>query len=119
MRRTWVEGTNKMEVSSGFVSSGTLSSAEEEPRGLPLEKRPIISETFGCWSWMKSDERVSGCACIMCGVGVYWLRHSVVVGRGHIFYFYYSNPRKQSSSAQRSCLHPLGRMPHIPRASSF
>ena len=38
----WVEGTDKIEVSSGFVSSGTLSSAEEDPRGLPLENKPII-----------------------------------------------------------------------------
>lgn len=37
-----VEGTNKIEVSSGFVSSGALSSAEEGPRGLPLVKRPIM-----------------------------------------------------------------------------
>ena len=37
-----VVGTDKMEVSSGFVSSGTLSSAEEGPRGLPLVNKPII-----------------------------------------------------------------------------
>ena len=41
-----VVGTDKMEVSSGFVSSGTLSSAEEGPRGLPLVNRPIISNSF-------------------------------------------------------------------------
>lgn len=34
-----------MEVSSGLVSSGTLSSAAEEgPRGLPLVNRPIMFE---------------------------------------------------------------------------
>ena len=37
-----LRGTDKIEVSSGFSSSGTLSSAEEDPRGLPLENRPII-----------------------------------------------------------------------------
>jgi hypothetical protein len=37
-----VEGTNKIEVSSGLVSSGALSSAEDGPRGLPLVKRPIM-----------------------------------------------------------------------------
>jgi hypothetical protein len=43
-----VEGTNKMEVSSGFVSSGALSSAEEGPRGLPFVKRPIMYWDVGC-----------------------------------------------------------------------
>ena len=48
-----VEGTNKMEVSSGFVSSGALSSAEEGPRGLPLVKRPIMYSDGRC-SWVRS-----------------------------------------------------------------
>lgn len=51
--RDRVEGTNKMEVSSGFVSSGAFSSAEEGPRGLPLVKRPIISWKSGYWVWAK------------------------------------------------------------------
>jgi hypothetical protein len=46
---SWVEGTNKIEVSSGFVSSGALSSAEEGPRGLPLVKRPIMYGNVGVW----------------------------------------------------------------------
>ena len=37
-----VEGTSKIKVLSGLVSSGGLSSAEEGPRGLPLVKRPIM-----------------------------------------------------------------------------
>jgi hypothetical protein len=47
-----VEGTNKIEVSSGFVSSGALSSAEEGPRGLPLVKRPIMYSDGEC-RWVK------------------------------------------------------------------
>lgn len=43
-----VEGTNKIEVSSGFVSSGALSLAEEGPRGLPLVKRPIMYRVAVC-----------------------------------------------------------------------
>lgn len=43
MYESGAEGTNKIEVSSGFVSSGALSSAEEGPRGLPLVKRPIMA----------------------------------------------------------------------------
>jgi hypothetical protein len=46
-----VEGTNKMDVSSGFVSSGTFSSAEEGPRGLPLVNRPIMSRAAGYTEW--------------------------------------------------------------------
>lgn len=42
------EGTNKIEVSSGFVSSSTLSSADEGPRGLPLVKRPIMYSDGRC-----------------------------------------------------------------------
>ena len=37
-----MRGADNIDVSSGFVSSDTLSSAEEDPRGLPLENRPII-----------------------------------------------------------------------------
>lgn len=52
-----VEGTNKIEVSSGFVSSGALSSAEEGPRGLPLVKRPIMCSDGRC-RWVKSPWRL-------------------------------------------------------------
>ena len=47
-----VEGTNKIEVSSGFVSSGAFSSAAEGPRGLPLVKRPIMTRAAG-WAGCK------------------------------------------------------------------
>jgi hypothetical protein len=52
-----VEGTNKMEVSSGLVSSGALSSAEEGPRGLPLVKSPIMYSGGRC-RWVTSPWRL-------------------------------------------------------------
>jgi hypothetical protein len=53
-----------MEVSSGFVSSGALSSAEEGPRGLPFVKRAIMSGNSGCWVW--AEYRGGGDAKLIC-----------------------------------------------------
>lgn len=67
------EGTNKIEVSSGFVSSGALSSADEGPRGLPLVKRPIMYSVGRC-GWVKSPWR-------LCEVVIYVVRVNAYAGR--------------------------------------